>query len=72
LDYMVDRNPYKQSRYTPGTRIPIYAVERISETRPDFILIMPWNIADEIVDQLSHTREWGCQFIIPLPEVNIV
>ncbi len=72
LDYMVDRNPYKQGRFTPGTRIPIHAVERISETKPDFILIMPWNIADEIIDQLSHVREWGCQFIIPLPEVRIV
>ncbi len=72
LDYMVDRNPYKQGRYTPGTRIPIHPVEKIDESKPDYIMIMPWNIADEILDQLEHAREWGCRFIIPLPNVRII
>jgi len=72
VDYMVDRNPYKQGRYTPGTRIPIYPVERIDETRPDYLLIMPWNLADEIIEQMSHVREWGGKFIVPLPEVVVL
>ncbi len=72
IDYMVDRNPYKQGKYTPGTRIPIYAAEKISETKPDYILIMPWNLVSEITKQLEYTREWGCQFIIPLPEVKVI
>ncbi len=72
LSYMVDRNPYKQGRFTPGTRIPIFAPEKIIESRPDYILIMPWNLVDEITEQLSYVREWGCKFIVPLPRVLIV
>ena len=72
LTYMVDRNPYKQGKYTLGTRIPIFPVEKIAETKPDFILIMPWNLKDEIAEQLSYTRDWGCQFIVPLPNVEVI
>jgi len=71
LEFTVDRNPYKQGRFLPGTRIPIYAPERISEVRPDYVLILPWNIKEEIMQQASFIREWGGQFIVPIPEVKI-
>jgi hypothetical protein len=71
LDYTVDRNPYKHGRYTPGTHIPIFPPERISETRPDYVLILPWNLKDEIMTQLSYIREWGGQFVVPIPELRV-
>ena len=71
LDYTVDRNPYKQGRYTPGTHIPIHPPERLAETRPDYILILPWNLKDEIIEQLAYTREWGARFVVPIPEVTM-
>jgi SAM-dependent methyltransferase len=72
LDFVVDRNTYKQGLYTPGMRIPIRPVEAIDEHRPDLILILPWNLKTEIVEQMSHVREWGAQFIVPIPEVRIL
>ena len=71
IDYTVDRNPYKQGRYTPGTHIPIYAPERIRETRPDYLLILPWNLKTEIMQQVSFVREWGGKFIVPIPQATI-
>ncbi len=67
LEYTVDRSPYKQGRYTPGTQIPIYPVERIAETRPDAIVILPWNLAKEISAQLKYSLEWGAQLVVPIP-----
>jgi hypothetical protein len=67
LDYTVDRNPYKHGRFTPGTHIPIFAPEHILETKPDVILILPWNLRDEIVEQLASVRQWGGRFLIPIP-----
>jgi hypothetical protein len=72
LDFTVDRNVYKQGRFTPGTHIPIFAPERIDEVRPDYILILPWNIKDEIAAQLAYTREWGAKFIVPIPEAAVI
>ena len=72
IDYLVDRNPYKHGRFTPGTHIPILAVEHLEERRPDVILIMPWNLSDEIVDQLSYTRSWGARLVVPIPSVEVV
>jgi C-methyltransferase C-terminal domain/Putative zinc binding domain/Methyltransferase domain len=72
LDYTVDANPYKQGKYTPGTRIPIYAPERLRETRPDYVLILPWNLKDEIMRQAAYIREWGARFVVPIPETRIV
>jgi hypothetical protein len=72
LDYTVDRNPYKQGRFLPGTHIPIYSPERIAATRPDYVLILPWNVRDEIMAQLAYIREWGGQFVIPIPETHVV
>jgi len=71
LDYTVDRSPHKQGRYTPGTRIPIHDPERIRETRPDYVLILPWNLADEIAGQMAFIREWGGRFVVPIPEVRV-
>jgi 2-polyprenyl-3-methyl-5-hydroxy-6-metoxy-1,4-benzoquinol methylase len=71
LDYTVDRNPYKHGRFTPGTHIPIYAPEKILETKPDYLLILPWNVKDEIMQQMAHVRDWGCQFVVPIPDVTI-
>jgi hypothetical protein len=71
LTYTVDRNPYKQGTYTPGARIPVYDPERIRETRPDYVLILPWNLREEIAEQMSFIREWGGQFVVPIPSVEV-
>ncbi|HZU85686.1 MAG TPA: class I SAM-dependent methyltransferase [Polyangiaceae bacterium] len=72
LDFTVDRNPYKQGKFLPGTHIPIFAPERIDEYRPDRILILPWNFKDEILQQLAHVRQWGAQFIVPIPSATVL
>ncbi len=72
LDYVVDRNPYKHGRFTPGTHIPIHPVERIDETRPDYLLILPWNLEREIVQQMRHVGNWGCRFVVPIPELSVI
>ncbi|HEY8524098.1 MAG TPA: class I SAM-dependent methyltransferase [Acidimicrobiales bacterium] len=71
LDFTVDRNPYKQGRFLPGTHIPIHAPERIAEVEPDVILILPWNVKDEIIEQLAYTRAWGAELVVPIPEVTV-
>jgi SAM-dependent methyltransferase len=71
VDYTVDRNPYKQGRYLPGSRLPIFAPERIDETKPDYVLILPWNIREEIVSQLGRIRSWGGRFVTPVPRVQV-
>jgi SAM-dependent methyltransferase len=71
IDYTVDRNPYKQGRFLPGTHIPIAHPSKIAERRPDFILILPWNLKDEIIEQLSFVRDWGARFIVPIPAVVV-
>jgi len=71
LDYTVDRNPYKQGKFLPGRHIPIHSPERIQETRPDYVLILPWNLKSEIMKQLSYIRSWGGRFVVPIPEVTV-
>ena len=71
LDYTVDRGPEKQGCFLPGTRIPIYPVERIRETRPDYLLILPWNLREEIMKQMACIRDWGGRFVVPIPEVKV-
>jgi hypothetical protein len=71
VDYTVDRNPYKHGRFTPGTHIPIFPVDRIRETKPDYLLILPWNLKDEIMNGMSYIREWNGQFVVPVPEVKV-
>ena len=72
LDYTVDRNPYKQGKLLPGTHIPILHPDKIRETRPDYLLILPWNFKDEIMAQMSGIREWGGKFVVPIPEVRVL
>ena len=72
VDYAVDRNPYKHGRFTPGTHIPIFPTERIRETRPEYVLILPWNLKDEIVEQLAYIREWGGRFVVPIPRAAVI
>jgi hypothetical protein len=72
LDYTVDRNPYKQGKYTPGSRIPIVAPERIAQTQPDYILILPWNLREEIVSSNAHVTDWGGRFIVPIPQLAVI
>jgi hypothetical protein len=71
LDFTVDRNPYKQGKYLPGTRIPICEPERIRKSRPDYVLILPWNFKDEIMAQNGYIRDWGGQFVVPIPAVTV-
>ncbi len=71
LDYTVDRSPYKQGKYTPGTHIPILAPERIKQTKPDYVFILPWNLKDEIMAQLAYVRDWGGKFIVPIPQLAV-
>jgi SAM-dependent methyltransferase len=72
LEYTVDRNPYKQGQFLPGTHIPIKHPEALEQDRPDYILILPWNLKEEIVEQLAYAREWGAQFIVPIPQVQVL
>ena len=72
LDYLVDISPAKQGLSMPGVRLPINHPDKIKESRPDFVLILPWNLSAEIINQLEFIREWGGQFIIPIPEAQIV
>ena len=72
LSYTVDRSPFKQGKFLPGTHIPIYAPERLAETEPDYILVLPWNLRDEISRQLSYVGSWGGKLVVPIPELEIV
>jgi SAM-dependent methyltransferase len=72
LEFTVDRNPYKQGQFLPGTHIPVRDPEALEQARPDFILILPWNLKEEIVSQLSYTREWGARCVVPIPEVEVL
>ena len=69
IDYAVDLNKIKQNMYLPGSHIPVFSPDRIKETKPEYILILPWNIKNEIIEQLSYSREWGCKFIVPVPYI---
>ena len=72
IDYTVDKNPSKQNLFLPGTHIPIFSPDKIKETKPDFILILPWNLQEEILNELEYVKSWGCKFIIPIPEVKVL
>ncbi len=71
IDYTVDRSPHKQSHYLPGTHIPIHSPDKIKETRPDYVLILPWNLKEEVIEQMSYIREWGGQFVVFIPDVKV-
>jgi SAM-dependent methyltransferase len=71
LDYTVDRSPHKQGLYLPGSRIPVFAPGRIAKTKPDYVLILPWNLKDEIMEQMAHVRGWGGRFVLPIPALEV-
>jgi SAM-dependent methyltransferase len=71
IEYTVDRSQYKQGRFLPGTHIPIYHPSQIRETKPDYVVILPWNLKDEIMEQLQFIREWGGRFVVPIPRVAV-
>jgi SAM-dependent methyltransferase len=72
VDYTVDRSPHKQDHYLPGTHIPIHHPDRIRDTRPDYVLILPWNLKDEVRRQMAYINEWGGRFVVPIPRVEIL
>ncbi|MCK5363516.1 MAG: methyltransferase domain-containing protein, partial [Gammaproteobacteria bacterium] len=72
IEYTVDRSPHKQGRFLPGTHIPIHAPERIAQTKPDYVLILPWNLQDEILEQMAHVRGWGGRFVVPIPRLTVL
>jgi hypothetical protein len=72
LEYTVDRSPHKQGRFLPGTHLPICAPDYVRETRPDYLLILSWNLRDEIIDDVSYIRDWGGKFVVPIPELAVV
>jgi SAM-dependent methyltransferase len=71
LDYVVDRSPHKQSLFLPGTHLPILDPSVVAQTKPDYLLILPWNLKDEIMEQMSHVRAFGCKFVVPIPETKV-
>ncbi len=71
IDYTVDRNPHKQGLFLPGTHIPIYGPDKVRETKPEYLLILPWNLKEEIMEQMAFISEWGGQFVVPIPEVQV-
>ena len=71
IEYTVDRSPYKQGRHLPGSHIPIHSPDHIRETKPDYVVILPWNLRDEIMQQLQFVREWGGHFVVPIPKVTV-
>jgi hypothetical protein len=72
LSYTVDRSPVKQGKFLPGTHIPIYAPERLAETKPDYIVVLPWNLRTEISRQLRYVGSWGGKLVFPIPEIEVV
>jgi SAM-dependent methyltransferase len=71
IQFTVDRSPYKQGRFLPGSHIPIYNPARIAEAKPDYVIILPWNLKDEIMEQLQYIREWGGHFVVPIPKLTV-
>jgi hypothetical protein len=71
IDYTVDMSPHKQGLFLPGTHLPIYSPDKISETKPDYLLILPWNLKEEIMQQMAHIREWGGRFVVPIPRLEV-
>lgn len=72
VDYTVDRNPHKQGKFLPGTHIPIHHPDKIRETKPDYLLVLPWNIKEEVMGQMADIRQWGGKFIVPIPRVEVL
>ena len=71
IDYTVDRSPHKQGHFLPGVHIPIHSPEKVRETRPDYLLILPWNLREEVMEQMAFIREWGGKFVVPIPDIKV-
>ena len=71
ISFVVDRNPAKQGKYMPGSRIPIVSEDRLQEVKPDYAVILPWNLKTEVIEQLNYIRSWGGQFVTAVPELRI-
>jgi SAM-dependent methyltransferase len=72
IEYTVDRNPHKQNCFLPGVNIPVYHPDKIKETKPDYVLILPWNIKDEVLEQMKFVKEWGGKFVVPIPNLQVL
>lgn len=72
IDYVVDKNPVKQGRLLPGSRIPVRSPDAVFDTKPDYLLILPWNIKEEVMQQMQGVRDWGCRFVVPIPTVEVL
>ncbi len=72
ISFTVDKNTHKQGKYLPGTHIPIFAPEKIRQEKPDYVLILPWNIRDEVMSQMSYIKSWKAKFVIPLPHIEVI
>ncbi|MGE2735303.1 methyltransferase domain-containing protein [Mycolicibacterium vaccae] len=72
IEYTVDRSPHKQGHFLPGTHLPIYDPNRIRETRPDYVVILPWNLRDEIMREMAYVHDWGGQFVVPIPALEVI
>jgi len=72
IEFTVDRSPHKQGWYLPGVHIPVLRPDALKEAKPDYVLILPWNLKDEIVEQVGYIREWGGRFVVPIPEVAVL
>jgi len=72
IDYVVDRSPHKQGRFLPGTHVPIHPPEKVAQTRPDYLLILPWNLREEIMEQMGHIRQWGGKFVVAIPALEVI
>jgi hypothetical protein len=72
LDFTVDRSPHKQGRLLPGSHLPVFPPQRIFEVKPDYLLILPWNLREEIIDQMAGIRAWGGRFVVPVPSLEVV
>ena len=72
IEFTVDISPAKQGQYLPGTHIPVHAPEKLLDAKPDYVLILPWNIKDEIIEKMQQVRDWGGKFIVPIPKVEVI
>ena len=72
IDYCVDSSPHKQGLCLPGSRIPVLPPSRVADTQPDYLLILPWNLRDEVMGQMSHVRSWGGRFVVPSPTLEVI
>ena len=72
MSYVVDLNPAKRDKFLPGSRIPIVGEDQIKETRPDYVVIFPWNLRSEVIEQLSYIREWGAKFVVAVPKLEVL